>query len=366
MIKVLHVLGYMPVGGVGTLLLGLNNNIDKNNIHMDCLLFKSDRKSNFSKEWKKSGGGIEIIPFELKPKNYFKIKKFLNTFFEENNYDIVHLHSPNLGFMIFPIVKKYKIGIRILHSHHVVHSENKLRNLRNSVLVRIGNKHSNNYIACSQDAGEFLFSGKPFLFLPNGIEVEKFLYSVEQRESVRNSIDNEVKIIGLIGNLTPIKNQELIIRIAPKLLDLNKNLQFWFIGEGEDREKLEDLVRKNDLENNVFFLGRRNDISALLQAMDVFVMPSEYEGFGISALEAQAAGLPCILSDSIPQEICVIDKVKFVSLRNEDLWIQQILHSMSLEYSRFEIGKQVEESIYSIKNSSEILTQFYMRLMEEI
>lgn len=362
MIKVLHVLGYMPVGGVGTLLLGLNNNIDKNYIQMDCLLFKSDRKSNFSQEWKKSGGRIETIPFELKPKNYFKIKKFLNTFFEESNYDIVHLHSPNLGFMIFPIAKKNKIEIRILHSHSIIHSEKKIRSIRNSFLVKIGNRKSNYHIACSQEAGKFLFPNNNFLFLPNGIEVESYLFIEKKRELMRTEIPKEAKIIGMIGNLTNVKNQEFILNIAPKLLEKNENFYFWFIGDGNDKEKLNILTKKLNLINRVTFFGRKTDISSYLQAMDIFVMPSKFEGFGISALEAQGSGLPCVLSNNIPKEICINKNVRFISLKDEEEWIRQIYEFAEDNSSRIENGKKIEESIFSIKNSAKILSNYYIRI----
>ncbi|MBO0477310.1 glycosyltransferase [Vagococcus sp. DIV0080] len=364
MTKVLHVLGYMPVGGVGSLLLGLKKNIN-DDIEMDCLLFKSSKKSNFSEEWTRLGGKLKIIPFELKVRNYFKIRKYINDFFKDSNYDIVHLHSPNLGFIIFPISKKHNVRIRILHSHSTIHSEKKIRNYRNSILVRLGNRKASYRVACSQDAGDFLFSGKEFLFLPNGIDVKKFLYSNYTRKVMRENISEDTKIIGMIGNLTPIKNQQFILKLAPQLLKKNSNISFWFIGEGIDRNKLEEFVEQQQLSENVKFLGRRDDISNLLQAIDIFVMPSEYEGFGISAIEAQAAGLPCIVSKGVPNEIKISDYVKFISLKDTEKWINQLEFFLSLNICREEINYQIEQSIYNIENSTQILKNYYLKLMEE-
>lgn len=233
--------------------------------------------------------------------------------FINNEYDVIHIHSGSVFTLLIvaSIAKKKGVHRVIVHSHATGHVDMKHKLIKwvsdNSL-----EKKADVFLACSIEAGVFKYSddiirSKKFKIVKNGIDIDKFEFNKEYREKIRKElkIDNE-KIICNIGRYSREKNQAFILDIAEEYMKVNKNMKVVFVGgNGTEERKLKEIVKQKNMEQNVIMLKERKDINQILSAADVFVFPSLFEGLGISAIEAQAAGLQTICSENVPNEVIV-------------------------------------------------------------
>ena len=221
-------------------------------------------------------------------------------------------------------------------------------------------KAANYYCACGQEAGEFLFPGKEFKFIPNAIEVDKFLYNEEVRDRKRKDLGLTSEfVVGHVGRLSYQKNHELLIRIFSELHKKDVNTILLLIGVGEKEDEIREQVHELNLDECVRFLGNRDDVNELYQAMDVFVMPSLFEGIPVVGVEAQFAGLPCVFSDKVPVEVKFTENSEFVSLEKKlEDWADIVL-SKKTDSDRINDLEFISTSMYNIKNAHKILEQYY-------
>lgn len=366
MIRILHVLGSRPTGGVGAFLYNYHQYIDKSKVQFDYLMFSDFKSGDYDEKVKKLGGRVYVLP-ALKHKRLLLLHDLLIQFFAKHasEYNIVHLHTANLAFLVLKVAKKYGIEVRIIHAHATVYSEKYLwKSWRNKVLWYIGKKYATNYCACSKAAGEFYY-GKEAVnsglakIVPNAIDLEKYKFNKETRDKIRKSLNIENKfVIGHIGRMSPLKNQIFLLKIFADLKRLNNNTVLLIIGDGPLRKQLEEEIIKLNLVNSIILLGVRNDVPNFLTAMDVFVLPSLFEGLGIVVMEAQASGLKCILSDKVPVETNM-GGAEYISLTTSSIeWAKRILNVKFLE-KRESYIKNLEENGYSIKLAVKDLEEYY-------
>lgn len=351
--------------GVMSVIMNYYRNIDTKKIQFDFLAIKASNYS-YENEIKKLGGRVFITP---PIKKLYSFLKYINEFFKEHNdYLAVHLHTAWLNVLIFPIAKRNGINNTIIHSHTTKYSDKKISGLRNKILCIPLKKNSTHLIACSNVAAEFWYGKKSVVkgevyILNNAIDLEKFQYSLNAREKVRKELRILDKfVVGHVGRFNEPKNHEFLIKIFVEVLKKDKDALLILVGEGPLRKDIEKMVTENEIENKVLFLGARNDVDYLMQGMDVFLLPSLYEGLPVIGVEAQAAGLPCIISDTVTKEIVLTELVRFCSLNTHpSKWADIVLETKKYD-KRPNTTRSITEEGYNIKSESHKLEEFYLSL----
>ena len=358
MIRVLQCVNDMHRAGLETMLMNYYRNIDRTKIQFDFLTHRPD-KSDYDDEILSLGGKVYYAP-RLYPQNYPAYFKYMKKFFAEHpEYQIVHSHIDSMSYLPLLAAKKAGVPIRIAHSHNTSIDKDFKYILKQYFRKKI-TKAANYYCACGQEAGEFLFPRKSFTFIPNAIEVDEFLYNKEIRDKKRKDLGltNEF-VVGHVGRLSYQKNHELLIKVFNELHKKDANTILLLIGVGEKEDEIKKQVHELKLDECVRFLGNRDDVNELYQAMDVFVMPSLFEGIPVVGVEAQFAGLPCVFSDKVPVEVKFSSKTQFVGLNSKlEDWIKAIEKYKGTEKNI--AAAALENSQYDIKKAYAILQNYYL------
>ncbi|MCA0756493.1 glycosyltransferase family 1 protein [Paenibacillus sp. N4] len=331
MIRVLQCVHGMNRGGLETFIMNVYRNIDRARIQFDFLVHTDD-KCDFDDEIVALGGNIFSIP--SRHSGLIKNRKALDEFFRRHKeYKIVHMHSSSLSY-VEPLraAKKYNVPIRIIHSHSTQEGGSfihKYIHKWNQLFIKLDATH---HIACSDLAGEWMYGKKirnsnSYKIINNGIKTNQFLFSREKRQKVREKLGVSGKfVIGHIGRLTYPKNHEFLIEIFNIFHKMDSNSLLLLVGEGELRSQIEQKIKKLNLENSVILTGKRDDIADLLQGMDIFIFPSHFEGLPVTLVEAQTAGLPCIVSDNITKQVKITDNIVYEKLESSiSVWVERIL-----------------------------------------
>ena len=293
MIRVLQVVNNMHRAGLETMLMNYYRNMDKNEIQFDFLTHRPDR-SDYDDEIESLGGKVYYAP-RLYPQNYPAYFKWMKQFFEEHpEYQIVHSHIDSMSYLPLLAAKKSGIPVRIAHSHNTSIDRDFKYPLKQYFRFRITSA-ANTYLACGQDAGEFLFGNKEFTVIPNAVEAEKFYFdeNIRIRKREELGLTNEF-VVGHIGRISYQKNHKFLIKIFSEVVKRDSKAVLLLIGVGEKEAKVREQIRSLGIEKKVRFLGSRSDVSELYQAMDVFVLPSLFEGIPVVGVEAQFADLSLI------------------------------------------------------------------------
>lgn len=368
-VRVLHVLGALDRGGAETVVMNLYRNINREKIQFDFIIH-TDRICDYTNEVTSLGGKIYTIP-KFTGLNILRYRKEWKKFFENHpEYKIMHAHIRSTAILFLGIARKNNIKT-ISHSHNT--SEGSGINALVKRILEYGIRYKAEYfLACSKQAGNWLFGRRVcqkdnFSIMKNGICIKEFRYDKKIREIKRKEFGlNDEILIGHIGRFHPQKNHDFIIEIYKEVYRRNSKSMLMLIGEGELKKEIEEKVERLGLKDNVIFTGVREDIPQLLQAMDLFLFPSLYEGLGIVAVEAQAAGLPCIVSDVLPEEVFVTDLIKGIGLDEEpNKWVDNIFYNLEnhKKDNRLEQNKSVEKSGYDIEHISDWIEEFYYELL---
>lgn len=358
-IRVLHVITGMGSGGAEAFIMNMFRNIDNKQVVFDFLLRSNENM--YEDEIKSLGGKIYTTPPYPRKliSNYIQTKKILK---EHPEYNIVHIHGNAFIYITaLLIAKSKKIPCRIMHSHNtdtgksiyrIVHRLNKALFMKSLVTDRF---------ACSDKAGKWMFGNRSFLKVNNGIDVDKFIYNEEIRNKVRKkyNIDKDTILIGHVGRFLKVKNHSYIIDIFNEYIKQNENSKLMLIGDGPEFETINKKVKDLGIKNKVIFLSKINNVNEMMQAMDIFLLPSIHEGLALVSVEAQTAGLPCIMSDTITKESIITDLVEVKSIDLEPReWAISIDKNIK-NYTRKNMKKIIEDNGYSSKYSAKILEDFY-------
>ena len=217
------------------------------------------------------------------------------------------------------------------------------------------------FFACSQKAGEWMFEGHSFSVLPNAIDAARFTYRPEASKAIRRKLHIDIRacVIGHVGRFHPQKNHGFLIDIFYEFLKHHPESILLLVGDGSGRAAIRRKINRLGISSHVCFTGSRGDVPDLLQAMDVFVFPSHYEGLGISIVEAQAAGLPCLISDTLPAE-CIVTKhlvVRYDLKKPPDAWAEKITSLLHLP--RKDRTDEIRQAGYDLAQAAEKLEIFY-------
>lgn len=255
------------------------------------------------------------------------------------------------------LATKSSIPVRICHFHNVDYLGDGLSRFTSLVnKTRAGNLASLR-LACSDEAGQFAFGRKPFEVLNNAFDVNEFDYNEHARDSVRKELGIEnCFVIGSVGRLAEQKNQLLLIKALPEILRRRPNAALVLVGDGPLRESLISEAKALGVYENIRLTGPRRDVAALLSAFDVFAFPSTFEGLGVAAVEAQANGLPCVISDRIPSAAIASKSVIVIPAENESLWAESLC---SLNRAAFVPSASLSDS-YDIEKVSSRLAEYFL------
>lgn len=370
MIRILQVIDKMDINsGVYSMLMNYYKYINNNKIIFDFIIHEA-----LSEEIKKLYLNQKTRIFELCPltsKNLLKNRIDFINILEKYNYKVIHVHLPNAGFLYLSIAKKYGVPIRILHSHNSKGSDIWWKNIRNGFLNKLGILYANKYFSCSKKAAEYLFGEKRLRegrveIINNAIEIDKFLFNNSIRIKLRNNlnIDKEQFVIGHVGRMSQQKNHFFLIDIF-KLFHNNNNCKLVLVGDGELKEKIESYTKINNLSDSVIFLGSRDDVNEVLQIFDVFVLPSLFEGLPVVSIEAQAAGLKCLLADTITSECNLTGNIKFLPLDNKLMWVTELEYIMN-NNQRYNCKKQIRDQGFYIVREANKLEKYYIKAVSNI
>lgn len=355
-LRVLHFQGRMGKGGAETFMMNAYRNIDRTKIQFDFLIYDDfEDVKPYNKEIHELGGKIYSVPNPNK--NILAYIQAVKKLLKDKHFDIVHNEIFFAGGLNLLLAKQAGISKRIAHSHATTDGKgnniamNTIRNIFKRMLL----KNATDYLACSYEAGIGLYGeDQPFIFVPNGIDLESYQNIPQSKKEIRNelNIPQNAFVIGNIGRFEDQKNHDFLIDIFEKVVEKKPDSYLILIGEGSLEDKIKDKVADLDLHSKVSFLGLRDDIPQLLKSMDVFLMPSLYEGLPISAVEAQAANLKLVLSTEVSKETALSNNVHFVSLEETpEKWAEIILskpfgNKLITEMKLYDMkmtGKQLEK-----------------------
>lgn len=360
MIRVLQCVNDMHRAGLETMLMNYYRNLDRTQIQFDFLTHRP-YKSDYDDEILSLGGKVYYAP-RLYPQNYPTYFKWMaNFFYEHPEYKIVHSHIDSMSYLPLLAAKKAGVPFRIAHSHNTAIDKDFKYPLKQYFRLKI-NTVCNERLACGQEAGKFLFGNKKFKVIPNAIDAEKFYFDEEIRYKKRTEIGiTDEFVIGHVGRISYQKNHKFLIEIFNELLKIEPNSILLLVGVGEKEEEVRKQIHKFGIDEKVRFLGNRSDVNELYQAMDVFVMPSFFEGIPVVGIEAQFADLPCVFSDKVPEEVKFNDKCEFVSLeKSAEEWAKSIRKNIIENQRGSNVGNSA--SIYDIHKEHFVLEQFYETL----
>ncbi len=366
-IRVAQIIGKWLGGGVESVVMNYYRHIDRTKIQFDFIC-DNDSTNIPYEEIEKLGGRVILIPPYQK---VFKYHKALKKVLKDGNYKIVHSHINTLSVFSLFAAKCAGVPVRIAHSHSTTNKKEKKKNLLKQVLRPFSRLFATDYMCCSELAGRWLFGNKEYdkgdvYLLNNAIDLDKYKYDEKVRKEKRKelNISDDTLVIGHVGRFVEQKNHRFLIDIFNEVHKEKKNSILLLAGQGPLMDEIKEKVRKLGLEDNVKFLGQRNDINELYQAFDVFLLPSLYEGLPVVGVEAQATGLLCLLSETITQEVKVINTTNFMSLNhNAEEW-KQVLVKMLKNFKRVDTKKEVSTNGFEIKIETNKLMNKYLKLIK--
>lgn len=363
MIRILQCVNDMHRAGLETMLMNYYRNTDKSKVQFDFLTHRPN-PSDYDEEILSLGGRVYYAP-RLYPQNYPEYFKWTRQFFYEHpEYKIVHSHIDSMSYLPLLAAKRSGVPYRIAHSHNTSIDMDYKYPLKQYFRHKITSV-ANIYLACGEEAGKYLFGRNAFKVIPNAVEAKSFYFNKCIRDKIRNQlgISCERFVIGHVGRFTHQKNHKFLLEVFKSVLSKRPDAVLLLIGTGEKVDEVNYLIRKYNLTKNVMMLGNRADVDELYQAMDVFVLPSLYEGIPVVGIEAQFSGLPCIFSDRVPLETKFTSTCDFLSLNlSPEDWANYIIKKIN--QNRGSQTKEIINSKYDIENSKYILQDLYLSLVK--
>ncbi len=364
-IRILQVFGALNRGGSESMIMNLYRAVDRSEIQFDFVKHTSAHCA-FENEIESLGGKVYSAP-KFKFYNYFSYKRWWNAFFKGHpEYKIVHGHLFTIASIFFDVAHKYNC-VTIGHSHSAKVPLKSLKSILRKPFLLALPKTSDYCFACSHDAGKWIYKNRPYVVINNAIDVDKFRYSDDCRRRIREEFGLQGKfVVGNIGRLTMQKNQEFLIDVFVEVYKRNRDAALLIVGTGELERTLKEKVAKLGLSDVVVFTGSRPDVPALLSSMDVFVFPSLWEGLPVTVIEAQAAGLPVVCSNSITKEVVVTNFVVSLPLNcGVEMWSSTVLQKNRMDV-KDDIKKKIIDAGYGVKENAVMLSRFYRRALEEL
>lgn len=361
--KVLLIGSVYSYGGVGRMIFEFCRNINSAAIQFDFLYYEdiSIREQKIIDSY--HGVFYKVPRYSKRPLLFYKEIK---AFFQTHKYDIIHIHASTAMLIMYalPVWRLRKTEI-IFHSHSDC-VEGSINKILHCLFRHYVVKYANYTIAVSEPAARFMYGKKKAdkaIILKNGIDIEKYEFNEEIRKEIRRNL--EIKnnfVLGHVGRFTYSKNHPFIIEVFEQVYKLNPSAKLLLVGAGEDEKKIKQMVKKKNLMESVIFYGNSDCVEKLLCAMDCFVFPSHYEGLGIVVLEAQANGLPVVVSEHVPEEAKATELYTTLSLLNDSpaVWAKTILALREKATDRELKYQDLVAGGYDIKDTADKLERIYL------
>lgn len=361
--KVLEIIGSLRIGGQEKVGREIGLHIDRDKYEIDYLVF-DETKEPYEADLEKVG--IKVYHFPQPSNGYIQYLKNLRKLLDKNGYSIVHAHTMfNSGWaMLLAWIEK--VPCRISHSHSI-----KMVDYHYSILAkayqfamqRLIHTFGTEFIGCGKSAGKWLFGKRFFMkhgrVVYNGIDTEKFGFSSAVRREMRKKLHVENKlVIGHAGHFMKVKNQHFLISLMPEILNQRPDAVLLLLGDGELKEKSWEECKKLGIEDKVIMTGNVCNVADYLCAMDVFAFPSLYEGMPLSIIEVQCNGLPCIISDTVPEDVFLTDLIRPLSLKSpKENWIREICSASRHDSEKY--GKIMGETGFDESNMLRNIYEIY-------
>lgn len=356
--KVLIVIttGFASYGGLTTVMMNYFRNMDRSDLQMD---FASTNEVDEESLTELHACGSRYFNLGDRKKNLLGYMMKLHKLIRREKYDVLHVNG-NSATMVFDLLPGYvnRVPVRIAHGHTTRSSYPRAHKM----LSPFFKKMYTHGIVTSKAAGEWLY-GEQYIVLNNAIDVGRYTFSQQTRDQVRKDLGLDGKyVVGNVGKLNPPKNHTFLLDIFQQIRMQREDAVLVIAGGGETESELRQKCEKLGIEDSVVFLGMLDDTSKVLQAFDVFVFTSMFEGLGMALIEAQAAGLECISSDVVPMETKVSDHIRYISLEaSAEKWAETTLALGA--YDRQTHAAAAAESIrqhgYDIRYEAEKLEKLY-------
>ena len=349
-------------GGMESYVYNLYKNINKEKIQFDFVdTTPAGHHMAYANKYKEMNSTIHKIT--KRSVNWKKSNNDIINIFKNNTYDYIHFHVMNfMWWEPMTLANKYSDAQIIVHSHSSkMDYDNLFKNLILDSIGRVKVRKIKYFrLACGEAAGKYLFKGKPFIVMENGIDIKKYSFNKKSRKKIRNEfkIDGNCTLFGHVGNFYVAKNYPKLLNIFNEYVKLDNNAKLILVGNYNNDPSVKKRVQEMKLENNIIFAGLRNDVNELYSAFDIFLFPSFYEGLSISMIEAQISGLDCFASDTIDKKTKITENVSFIDIKEDSAVLAKYIYNNHKRINRNQIQFNHK---YDVNNSSKKLEKFYER-----
>ena len=364
MIRILQMIGTLNLGGSQTMIMNVYRNIDREKIQFDFMLSHPDHLY-FADEVKSLGGRIYTTPV-FNGRNVFAVRRAWDEFFTAHpEYRILHIHQTSYASLYASVAKRHGVTV-ITHAHTTSSGPGFINRIKDTMQLPL-RWQADVKMSCSTEAGIWLYGKKGirsdnYIFLPNGVDLRRYAPDPAVREEKRAELGlNGKLVIGHVGRIDVEKNQTFLIDAFALLYEKRRNCALLLIGDGELREYAERKAAQLGLRDAVIFAGLRSDVPQLLQAMDLFAFPSLCEGLPMTLVEAQAAGLPCIVSDQISPDADITPLVKRMPIDSAARWAEEL----DREHEKRDVRDILAANGFDTLSSVDKLTEIYTELAGE-
>jgi glycosyltransferase involved in cell wall biosynthesis len=361
-VKVLEMIASLNYGGSQAMIVNLCRAMDRNKVQCDFIVDHPELMG-MKQIVESLGSKIYILP-TFKGTNVSEIRKAWDKFFDEHpDYQILHSHSRSYASLYLPIAKKHGLKT-IIHSHNTSNGEGITAMVKNLLQYPLRNQ-ADYFIGCSKEAGEWLFgdkviNGDRFYVLNNAIDTDRFVFHQDIRNEYRELFHlKEQKVFIQVGRMSEQKNYLFTLDVFAKHLEDNRDSRLFLIGNGELRDAIDQKIADLHIENNVTILEFRDDVNKLLQMADVFLMPSLFEGLSVAAVEAQASGIRCLLSDRCDNNVNITGLCEFLPL-DQDVWVKKMSEKVSL---RHDTKEDIIKAGFDVNATARWLEDFYRSIV---
>lgn len=360
MIKVAFITKNLAANGITNVVMNYGTRLDKSRFALTVITGVPIESIYRDKLAQENIGVVELPPKRNNPAAYYqKLWKEL-----KSGYDIVHIHGNSATITVELFLAKWVgIQVRIAHCHNVTCDHKNIHRALQSVLQKLYTYG----FACSDSAGKWMFGNSPFEVLPNAFQTKKFVFNEEARKNVRTSLGITDKyVIGNVARFNDQKNHEYLLKVFEKVAQKQENAVLLLVGNGPNLEKIKEKIENHPYKDRIIYYGVTDKVEELYSAMDVFVLPTKYEGLGIVFVEAQINGLPVVTSNGVPKEVALGNGIVFLPLENAlDLWCDTILRTNTSERNSFHKTHNIEAMRYDIDCNVKKLEKIYQKLVDE-
>lgn len=364
-IRVLCVFARLDRGGAETMCMNLYRHVDRSKVQFDFIKHYQN-VGEFENEILTLGGNIYTAPLYNGYNHLEYIQWWKMHLKSHPEHQIIHGHFYSLSPVYFSVCKKMG-RTTIGHCHSMPDRNNNIKNIIKFQVKMLVERYSTICFACSKDAGHSIFRHKKFTVLSNAIDASRYIFNQSTREKIRSEFGLSDKfVVGHIGRFEPIKNHSYLIDIFEEIKAKKPNAVLVLVGTGPLLKCIQDRVMQKKLDDSVLFLGIRSDVPDLLQMMDVFLFPSIAEGLGIVAIEAQAAALHVVCTDTIPQEAKITDYLEYLPLSaSPTVWADAVMKYAD-GYTRMNMAQEIIDAGYDVQTTSKWLENFYLDIANDV